>query len=221
MNGWFEFGVALTVFFLSHVIPVRPPVRPWLIARLGQRGYLLAYSGLSIVILVWLFVSAARAPFVGIIPPEPMLRWVPLTVMPIVCVLAVAGLRAINPLSFGGMGQGRFDSVRPSVLAVSRHPILLAAALWAFAHLLVNGDLAHVILFSLMGGFSVIGMRLIDRRNQREMGGDWPRMAAQTGLCDLRGLTRVHVLDWGLGAALYLLLLSAHEAVIGLSPLPM
>ena len=220
MSGWFEFCAALVVFFLSHAIPVRPPVRPWLVARLGHRGYLLAYSGLSVAILIWLFVAAARAPFVGVIPPEPILRWVPLLVMPLVCVLAVAGLRSVNPLSFGGMGQGVFDPARPGVLALSRHPILLAAALWAFAHLLVNGDLAHVILFGLMGGFAGIGMMIIDRRKRREMGATWRIAAAQTALCSPKGLAQIGLVDWALGLGAYALVLLAHESVIGLSPLP-
>ncbi|SLN32268.1 NnrU protein [Falsiruegeria litorea R37] len=220
MSGWFEFGTALAVFFLSHAIPVRPPVRPWLVDHLGYRGYLLGYSLISFAILVWLFVAAARAPFVGVIPPEPLLRWLPLAVMPLVSVLAIAGLRTNNPLSFGGMGRQSFDPMRPGVLAVSRHPILLAAALWAMVHLLVNGDLAHVILFGLMGGFSVIGMRIIDRRKRREMGAEWDRATARTALCSIRGLSQVKLLDWGLGGALFLVVLAAHEKVIGLSPMP-
>ena len=36
MQGWFGFGAALLVFFLSHAIPVRPPVRPWLVAGVAM-----------------------------------------------------------------------------------------------------------------------------------------------------------------------------------------
>lgn len=220
MNGWFEFSAALMVFFFSHAIPVRPPLRPWLIARLGRRGYFLVYSVLSIAILIWLFIAATRAPFVGIIPAEPLLRWVPLVAMPLASVLAVAGLRGRNPLSFGGMGQGAFDPAHPGVLAVTRHPILLAAALWGGAHLLVNGDLAHVILFGLMGGFAVVGMGMIDRRKRRELGSDWQTVTAKTALCDPRGLLKIAPLDWVLGIGFYVVLLAVHETVIGLSPLP-
>ncbi len=35
-----------------------------------------------------------------------------------------------------------------------KHPFLLAVKLWAFAHLLVNGDLASVVLF---GSFLGLG----------------------------------------------------------------
>lgn len=218
--GWLEFVLALLVFFASHAIPVRPPVRPWLVARFGQRSYILGYSVLSIAVLVWLFIAAARAPYVEVIPPVPVLRWFPVLVMPFVCVLAVAGLRSVNPLSFGGMGRGAFDPARPGVLAVSRHPILLAAALWTCVHVLVNGDLAHVILFGLMGGFGVIGIRIIDQRKRREMGPQWEQTAARTALCAPGGLRHVSPTDWGLGFIVYCGLLFAHEHVIGLSPFP-
>ena len=92
MTGWLEFIAALAVFMLSHMIPVRPPVRPWLIARLGVRGYFAAYSVLSIAVLVWLIVAAARAPFIPVIPYHPVLLWVPLLAMPLACWLGVAGL---------------------------------------------------------------------------------------------------------------------------------
>jgi uncharacterized membrane protein len=45
-----------------------------------------------------------------------------------------------------------------------RHPMLAAAKIWAFAHLLVNGDLASVILFGGLLAWAVIGMVLINRQ---------------------------------------------------------
>lgn len=223
MTDWLDFIAALAVFLLSHAIPVRPPVRTWLVARLGARGYFLAYSVLSLAVLYWLIVAAARAPYVPLIPPLELLRWVPLLAMPLVCLLAVAGLAAVNPLSFGGMGRGRFDPERPGILGLSRHPLLLAAAIWAGAHLLANGDLAHVILFGLFAGFAVIGMALIDRRKRRDMGAAaWGALGARTARLSLSGLrhARPAPLQWALAAAAFGGLLWAHLPVIGVSPMP-
>ncbi|MCE8547073.1 NnrU family protein [Ruegeria pomeroyi] len=221
MGGWAEFAAALAVFLLSHVIPVRPPVRPWLVARLGARGFGIAYSLFSIAVLGWLILAAARAPYVEVIPPLPALRWVPVLVMLPVCLLAVAGLRSVNPLSFGGLGRGAFDPARPGILALSRHPLLLALALWSGAHLLANGSLAHVILFGLFFGFAVMGMALIDRRKRRELGADWTRLAANTARLSPRGLPALLAPRIVLSAVLlYLALLLAHAPVIGVSPLP-
>lgn len=223
VSGWAEFSMALVVFLLSHMIPVRPPMRPMLIRLLGLRGYFLGYSVLSVLVLVWLIVAAGRAPYVVVIPPLDIFRWVPLIVMPVVCVLAVAGMSIANPLSFGGMGRGAFDPARPGILAVSRHPLLLALLLWSLAHLLANGDLAHVLLFGLFAGFAGIGMALIDRRKRREFGPEpWQEMAQSTARLSVSGLVRLRLRLWQLVviAGVYVSLLLAHLPVIGVSPLP-
>ena len=219
MNGWAEFSAALTLFLLSHVIPVRPPVRPWLVRLLGTRGYLLGYSAVSVFLLVWLIVAAGRAPYLELIPPFDVLRWGPLIVMPLACLLAVMGLSVANPLSFGGLGKKPFDPARPGVLAFTRHPLLLAMIFWALVHLLANGDLAHVILFGLFALFPALSMGLIDRRKQREMGADWQPLARNTSCLSLRGV-RPGLWSMLMAAVLFLTLLMLHAPVIGVSPMP-
>ncbi|WP_171122448.1 NnrU family protein [Ruegeria sp. HKCCA4707] len=221
MMGWGPFFAALIVFLLSHMIPARPAVRGYLISLLGRRGYYSAYSVLSLVVLVWLIVAAAHAPYVEVIPPLAILRWIPLLCMPVVCWLAVSGVSVQNPFSFGGLGHRPFDPENPGILRTTRHPVLAALMLWAVAHLLANGSLSHVILFGLFAGFAAMGMAVIDRRKSREMGPEWVRLSRNTARLSLRvpqPWPRAWV--WGASLAAYLVLLGAHESVIGLSPLP-
>ncbi|MDA7965097.1 NnrU family protein [Ruegeria sp.] len=221
MTGWGPFIAALAAFMLSHMIPARPAVRDRLIGVLGRTGYFTAYSGLSLLVLGWLVVTAANAPYVEVIPPYAALRWLPLLVMPVVCWLAVAGLVIRNPFSFGGLGRKPFDPSRPGILRLTRHPILLSLMLWAVLHLLVNGSLSHVILFGLFAGFAGLGMVLIDRRTARSMGADWPRMSCNTARLSLRAPRPWPPLwVWLIAAVAYAALLHLHTAVIGLSPLP-
>jgi len=219
MSGWFEFAAVLTLFLLSHVFPMRPPMRPWLVHHIGLRGYLLAYSLGSFALLIWLLVAAGRAPYVEIIAPFDALRWAPILTMPVVCLLAVFGLSVDNPLSFGGLGKRRFDPEKPGILALTRHPLLLSIGLWALVHLLANGDLAHVILFGLFVLFPVLSMALIDRRKQRQLGDDWQRLAKNTSRFSVAELVRrpwVWLMALGLFATMVLL----HGPVIGVSPWP-
>lgn len=46
---------------------------------------------------------------------------------------------------------------------ILRHPMLLGVKTWAFAHLLVNGDLASVILFGGLLCWAVVQMILINK----------------------------------------------------------
>lgn len=48
-----------------------------------------------------------------------------------------------------------------------RHPMLLAALVWAAAHLLVNGDLPSLILFGGLGLWALVQMLLINRAEPR------------------------------------------------------
>lgn len=228
MNGWLEFALALGVFFASHALPVRPPVKPWLVARLGARGFALAYSLLSLVILIWLITAAGRAPHVPLWYYAPWQSHLALALMLPACLLLSVGVASVNPLSFGGR-EGPFDPAAPGIAGLVRHPLLMAILLWALAHLAANGTLAQAVLFGLFAGFAAIGMRLVDRRRQREWGRQrWAETAGNTALVPFAALIAGHwkprgkLPVWPLlaGLVLYAVLIALHRPVIGVSPLP-
>ncbi|UWQ92597.1 NnrU family protein [Rhodobacteraceae bacterium M382] len=220
MGGWGEFGAAMVVFLLSHAIPVRPPVRPWLVARMGLVPYLVCYSILSIGVLIWLVLAARYAPYIQVLPDWEGWRWAPVLIMPLVCWLAVAGLGTSNPLSFGGMKRGEFDRENPGVLGFTRHPLPMALALWSGAHLLAKGDLAHVILFGVFAGFAVMAMKMLDLRKQRLMGvGAWQDLACNTSLFNPAAL-RPRLWQVAAAIAIFVVLFHLHLPIIGFSPLP-
>lgn len=229
MRPWAEFAIALTLFFAGHVIPTRPGLRARLAAVLGERGFTLAYGLVSTALLAWLIIAAGRAPTVMLWDFAPWRAWVALTVMPWVCLLVALGVGAPNPLSFGGAHAERFDAHHPGVAGAARHPLLWALALWAFAHLLANGDLAHVILFGLFGAFALGGMVMIDGRKRRSMGAAawaaaaratsaWPLQAWLSGRWRPRP-AKAPLGRIALGLGLYGVLLWLHPLVIGVSPL--
>jgi uncharacterized membrane protein len=221
MNGWGSFIFAFVAFFLSHAIPVRPPVKPWIVARIGTRGFGIAYSLLSFGILAWLIIAAYQAPYILLWPTQVWMHHVTLTIMFFVCLLLSASIVRPNPFSVGGAHNDRFDPAHPGIVRLTRHPFLLALALWAFAHFLSNGDLAHVILFGAFGGFALLGGKMIDRRTRRQMttkGFDFDalRIATRAGsIWPVRESVPTVILRLFLGLLLYMLLLSLHGPVIG------
>ncbi|PWJ16603.1 NnrU family protein [Jannaschia seohaensis] len=220
--GWFEFALAYVVFFLSHSLPVRPPLKPWLQARLGASGFTLVYSALSLAVLAWLIAAAGRAPHVTLWDWAPWQVHVPLIVMGPVCVILALSIGRPNPFSFGGARNDLFDPARPGIVRWSRHPLLAALALWAAAHILPNGDLAHVILFGTFAAFALLGGRLIDRRKRREMGPEWQRRRDCVADAPLLSASQSGgtLLRVAAGIALYGALLWAHPFLFGVSPLP-
>ena len=178
--AWIELVVVFAGFFLLHSVPVRPPVRPWLVARLGHAGFGIGYSLLSLVMLAALFVAVERAPYVPLWPEPPGAHWLVLAAMTAAGLILAFGLFRPNPLSFGGTRNAAFDPRDPGLLRWLRHPVLAAFLLWSGAHLVVNLDLAHILLFGSFAGFALFGMPIIDGRRRREMGDEvWRQTVAQ------------------------------------------
>jgi len=211
MTGWVEYAAAWAVFLLSHVIPVRPPVRPWLVARLGHAGYGILYSAVSVAILIWLISAAGRAPYLEVWPRAEWQNHVTLAAMILASlILALAAFRP-NPFSFGGWHNADYDPSDPGIVGLVRHPVLAALALWSAGHLAPNGDLAHLLMFGGFAGFALLGMRLIDRRRQTVMGyREWQRRLPRKRFAGLLAPLR-----WLAALALVAALIALHPVVIG------
>ena len=222
--GWAGFIAAMTTFFVSHSLPLRPHVRARLVLLLGNRGFNVSYSILSLAVLSWLITAAADAPFIAIWDRAPWQTWVPLIAMAGVCLLLCLAIARPNPFSFGGARNDHFDPARPGIIRWMRHPLLVALALWAGAHLVANGDLVDVILFGIFAGFALLGMRLVDRRKRREMGeGDWITLRQQIAagpFIPRPGWWWKLSVRMSFAAMAYLTLLVLHPVVLGVSPLP-
>ncbi len=218
--GWNEFAFAFAAFFLTHSIPIRPPLRPWAVARLGHAGFGIAYSTLSLAVLAWLIAAAGRAPYVPLWDWAPWQNHVVLAVMLPVCVILSLAIARPNPFSFGGAQNDRFDPASPGIVRLTRHPLLLALGIWSAAHTLPNGDVAHVILFGTFAGFAMLGGRLVDRRRQREMGQRWHDLRAALSECPASlSLTADTLLRLAAGLMLYAGLIWLHPLMIGVDPL--
>ncbi len=77
---------------------------------------------------------------------------------------------------------------RGRMRARMRHPMLTAVKTWAIAHLLVNGDLASIVLFGSMFGWAMWSVIIINRAeswNRPEAvdsGRDWMYLGLLVGL---------------------------------------
>ena len=225
---WFELALAMAVFLASHRVPAALGLKAALVRALGEKGYIVVFSILSTLLLWWLILAAGRAPFVPLWDQEGWHRWVVNIAMPLAIALGSFGLAAPNPFAFEGRTAG-FDPERPGIAGVTRQPLLWALALWAGAHLLANGDLAHVILFAPFLALSLMGMRLVEARRREAMGAErWQELTARTGLLPFAALLQRRwrprafpsALRLGLALALWAGLWHLHAPLIGVWPAP-
>ena len=94
-----EFFTAISVFLLAHMVPPTPVVRQFLIRHLGRRAYIIAYSLLSLALIVWVVAAAGRASYVPLWQPDKWQVFVPLIAMPFAIWFVIGGLAEPNPLS--------------------------------------------------------------------------------------------------------------------------
>ena len=124
----------LVLFMAIHLIPKAPRLRLALVERLGEKPYRGAFGAvvlLSLVAIVWGF---ARSPFAEVYEPPAWGHRATMVLVPIALVLFAAA------------------NMPTHIRALVRHPMLLGLLLWAFAHLLSNGEVRSVVLFA---GFAV------------------------------------------------------------------
>jgi uncharacterized membrane protein len=113
-------------------------------AQVGDkgRGLVTGLLILSVVLMVWGYRNADGAVWWG---PSPMLKGINNLLV----------LFAIYLFAASGMKTGITRRIR--------HPQLVGFAVWAFAHLLVNGDLPSFVLFGGLLLWALVEINIINR----------------------------------------------------------
>jgi len=221
LSGFAPLVGLLIAFVASHMAISRPGIREPLIARIGRGGYGALHGIFSLIGLAAVFWGYWQAPYVELWPPLGFLRTIPPIIMPVACILFIAGMT--TPCA--GLRGDRLpagDNPAPGILSVTRHPIPWALMLWAAAHLIANGDLAALLFFGAFLVFAAFAPLLVDRRRRRCGDAAWTRFASASptlpftgpGPVDWKGIGWRPVL---LGLVLYLAILLSHESVIGVA----
>lgn len=225
---WIELALAMGLFMVSHRLPAAFGLKARIIGVLGARGYTVAFSVFSLALLWWLILAAGRAPFLPLWDQAVWHRWAVNLAMPVAIALGCLGVAAPNPFAFEGRSTG-FDPDHPGIAGVTRQPLLWALGLWAGAHMLANGDVAHVILFGPFLILAFAGMPIVEARRRRAMGAaDWARLTARTGLWPFAALVTGRwrptvTLPWlrlALALGIWAGFWNLHAPLIGVWPAP-
>lgn len=193
--------LAVAFFVAGHFILSSVKLRGTLTGMLGEAGFRGAYSLVALATLVWTVMAYGAAPHVEYWRAGMGLTHVPAVLMPIACLLAVAGMTSRTVTMVGGEDLAREPQPASGIATVTRHPFLWAVTLWAVSHIAANGDVASLILFGGFGLLALGGMLHIDHRRRLALGADWGPIAMTTSvvpfLAAIQGRGRI---DWrGIG----------------------
>jgi len=179
--------VGLSIFFLGHLVPTQPEVRNGLIRRFGERAYqglfaLVALIGLALIVAGYVKLQglAGKNPQVWV-PPAWTRHAAFVLMIPAMVLLAAA-------------------YVPSRIRTALQHPMLAAVKIWAFAHLIANGDLASLLLFGSFLAYAVYDRISVKKRaalgplGVRKGSGLGDAMAVAAGLA-----LYAFILFWGHG----------------------
>jgi uncharacterized membrane protein len=141
--------LGLVLFLGIHLFITRRDARADLIARIGEGGYKIAFSLVSLVglvLIVWGYANYRATGWIDVwYPPVWIKHLTILLMLPAVIMIAASYIR------------GR-------IYTTLKHPMLAGIKLWALSHLIANGDLGSIILFGSFLAWAVIDRISLKRR---------------------------------------------------------
>jgi uncharacterized membrane protein len=172
---------ASAFFLLIHFGVSGTRLRDVLVARIGAGPYRGAFALASVVGLIWMSSAYGRAPTVDLWGQLIGLRPLAFVLVFVAFLFVGIGLATPSPTQVGMESKltQETDMVR-GVVRITRHPFLWGVGLWAFVHLIVNGDLASLILFGSLLVLALGGTTFIDAKRRRSFGDQWSRFAQAT-----------------------------------------
>ena len=124
--------VGLGLFFGVHTLTTQRALRARLIKATGEGGYKIGYTLVSLAgfaLIIWGFAHYRSSGLIEVWSPPKALKHLNTALMLPAVILVVAAY------------------MRGRIYTTLKHPMLAGVKLWAFGHLLANGDLGGIILF--------------------------------------------------------------------------
>jgi len=225
--------IAAALFWLLiHLGLAGSSLRGRMVARIGDNGFRGLFSLLSAIGLAALIMGfgAARAGNDVLLWSAPdWCRWIPIIGMPAALLLFVGSVSVPNPGLVGADRLLAAPEPARGMLRITRHPMLIAFALWAALHIPASGDLAGLLLFLAILVVAIAGTFSIDRKRAASMPRDWPRYAAATSILPFAAIVQgrnrlvwAEIGWWRIAVALlaWMILLYLHGTIVGVSALP-
>ena len=213
--------VLLLLFASSHMLLSSRSIRASLVARLGDKRFLAAYSIVALAffapLVYYYFTHRHAGPLLWSVPDSGAVEFVLVLANVIGFVMAVAGVMTPSPAAVTGTPLDEPSGVH----RITRHAVFMGMGVWALAHVIAKGYASDVAFFGGIVAFVLVGSWHQDRR--KLAGGDprFERFHAATafipftGRGALRGLMELPPLAAIIGVAVALVARYLHPSIGG------
>lgn len=141
--------IGMLMFFSAHFFTALfRDARAAVIGKVGENGYKGLYSIVSLAGFILIIIGWSGANASGLYYPPPFMRHIAFLLMLFSIILLVAAYAPAGKIAYA-----------------VKHPMLAGVKIWAFAHLLVNGEVRSVILFGVFLMFAVVDRIAVKRRS--------------------------------------------------------
>lgn len=200
-----------THFAMSH------PLRARIVASLGEMGFQVAYSVVSLVTLALVYFAFKAAPPADL-PGTGDAGWAIATLLTLPAMVLFAGSVFGNPALPTPMAEEQARAEPKGVFRVTRHPMMWGFALWAASHVLIWWSWRTVITALAIGILALVGAALQDRKKRTSMGDAWAEWSSKTSYWPrLGGFAKVGALPWALGLILFVFISWLHLPLGGIA----
>lgn len=141
--------LGLVLFLGIHVLTTRRELRASIVNAMGEGAYKGVYSLVSaagLALIVWGFAHYRATGWIDVWTPPTAFKHITVALMLPAVILVAASY------------------IRGRIYTTLKHPMLAGVKLWAFAHLLANGDLGSIVLFGSFLGWAVYDRISLKRR---------------------------------------------------------
>jgi uncharacterized membrane protein len=171
--------LAAIAFVGTHVL-LSHPLRGPLVARIGERGFMLVYSVVAIATLWWLVVAYRAAPATPFWWPVGDGIWAVATAAMLVASVLFVGSLIGNPALPDPTTAAKPLPTPRGVYAITRHPMMWAFAIWGLVHVAVYPIAANAVLAGAIVVLALFGAHLQDRKKAALQPTRWPEWQHRT-----------------------------------------
>lgn len=217
MDGALIELIAANAAFVGTHFAMSHPLRAPLVTMLGEIGFQIAYSLVSIATLAWVYFAFTAAPPADL-PGSGDIGWAIATFLTLPAMILFAGSMVGNP-ALGLPGSDDMARAQPKgSMRATRHPMMWSFALWALSHMVLFWSMRTMITAFAMGFLALVGAHMQDRKKEELMGDAWEVWESNTSYWPRFGaIFRVGALPWATGLILFVFLSWLHLPIGGIA----